>query len=143
MSRNGKFALLTIASLAVALHLSAGGFWLQLGSPEANHDAAAKGAIVIVRATGCHDPALAHVAGEVIFPGGRAALKLTPMTEPGTYAVMKQWTGEGPVVLAFSGESSGAHTGLVVRAEGNRVEKAKAKFFMREPNAEDVKAALD
>lgn len=143
MSRNVRFALLSIASLAVVLQLSAGGFWLQLGAPEASHDPAAKGAVLVVRATGCHDPATAHITGEAISAAGRTPLKLVPMAEPGTFAVMKEWREDGPVALSFTGENIGMHTGLVVRAEGTRVERTKAKFFNREPNAEDVKGALE
>ena len=47
------------AVLALAGQLWAGGFYLQLGNPEANPEARKLSAALLVKAVGCHDPALA------------------------------------------------------------------------------------
>ena len=49
----------TIATLMLACagQMFAGGFWLQLGNPDANPVANKMGAVVTIKAVGCHDPA--------------------------------------------------------------------------------------
>ena len=54
------------AVLALAGQLFAGGFWLQLGNPEASAEARKVNAVVTIKATGCHDPALAKVTATAI-----------------------------------------------------------------------------
>src|SRR5690242_18621685 len=52
---------LFIGMLALAGQLLAGGFFLQLGNPEANTEAKAANAAILVKAAGCHDPATAEI----------------------------------------------------------------------------------
>src|ERR1700690_1242904 len=77
-----------VLPLTLACQLFAGGFWLQLGNPEANAEARKNNAVVIIKATGCHDPAAAQVTANAIgiVDGKRQtiALKLIPFSEPGT-----------------------------------------------------------
>ena len=43
-----------------------GGFWLVLGNPEASAEARKVNAVVTIKATGCHDPAMARVTATAI-----------------------------------------------------------------------------
>ena len=130
-----------IGLVLLAAPLFAGGFWLQMGTAEANPEAKAQHATLVVRATGCHNPEYAKVSGVMIqkregrmesFP-----LKLIPLKEPGTYAVRQQWPDDSAVTLKFVGHNDGATTSMLVRAQGSSVEKGTAKFFPHEPTAEE------
>ena len=85
--------------LACAGQMFAGGFWLQLGNPEANPAAGKMGAVVVIKAVGCHDPAAAKVTATAIgvVNGERRSipLELKPLGEPGAYALSQQWPKEG------------------------------------------------
>ena len=52
--------------LACAGQLLAGGFFLQVGNPEANAEARKMGAAVTIKAAGCHDPSTATVTATAI-----------------------------------------------------------------------------
>ena len=58
----------TIATLMLACagQMFAGGFWVQLGNPEANPVANKLGAVVTIKAVGCHDPAAAKVTAMAV-----------------------------------------------------------------------------
>ena len=60
--------ILTIAGVALAAagQLMAGGFWLQLGNPEASAEARKANAVVTIKAVGCHDPASAKVTATAV-----------------------------------------------------------------------------
>jgi hypothetical protein len=137
---------LRFAAFVLTAPLFAGGFFLQMGTPEASPEAKAKNAALVIRATGCHDPATAEVTGVVIqMVNGRkqtTPLKLIPMKEPGTFAVMRDWQGDAPVMLEFVGHQAGASTSMLVRARGESVEKASAKFYTHEPTDEEEMALL-
>ena len=134
------------AMLVLAAPLFAGGFWLQMGSPSASSDAKAKNAALVVRATGCHEPAKAQVSGVAIrMVDGRkqtTPLKLVAMNEPGTYAVMREWPANASVTLEFVGHNQGMSTSMLVRAHGAQVEKASAKFYTHEPTEQEELALL-
>src|SRR5262245_2573742 len=94
---------LIVATLALAGQLFAGGFYLQLGNPEASPEARKAGAVLTVKATGCGEPAKAQITGRAIgFVDGKRQeieLKVTPLSEPGMWAVAQQWPKEGRWVL--------------------------------------------
>src|SRR5580692_2656822 len=117
MFRIARFSLMLMAA-----PLFAGGFWLQMGTPESNPEAKAKNAALVVRATGCHDPATAEVSGVAIrMVEGRkqtTPLKLVPLKDPGTFAVMRDWPAGDAVTLEFIGHNAGASTSMLVRAQG-------------------------
>jgi len=132
---------LTVAAFITAVPLFSGGFWLQMGTAEANPEARAQNAALVIRATGCHDPAMAQVSGTVIrMVNGRkqtSSLKLVPLKEPGTFAVIREWPADASVTLEFVGHNAGMSTSMLVRAHGPSVEKASAKFYPHEPTAEE------
>jgi len=139
--RIAKFALALLAA-----PLFAGGFWLQMGTPDANSDARARNAALIVRAVGCHDPAAAQVSGVAIrmVDGHKQAtpLKLVALKEPGTYAVVRDWPADAAVTLKFVGHNAGISTSMLVQANGESVQKASAKFYPHEPTVEEEAASL-
>jgi len=139
--RIAKFALALLAA-----PLLAGAFWLQMGTPDANADARAKNAALIVRAVGCHDPAAAQVSGFAIrmVDGHKQAtpLKLVALKEPGTYAVVREWPADASVTLKFVGHNAGMSTSMLVQANGESVQKASAKFYPHEPTVEEEAASL-
>ena len=57
---------MAVAVMATAGYLTAGGFWLQLGNPEASAEARKARAVVTIKAVGCHDPATAKVTATAI-----------------------------------------------------------------------------
>ena len=138
--------MLRIALWLVAAPLFGGGFWLQMGTAEASPEAKSKSAVMVVRATGCHDPAAAQVSGVAVrIVEGRkqtTPLKLIPMKEPGSFAVMRDWPADSAVTLEFVGHNEGMSTSMLVRARGESIEKASAKFYPHEPTAEEESASL-
>ena len=63
---------LAVLMLACAGQMFAGGFYLQLGNPEANPTASKMGAVVTIKAVGCHDPAAAKLTGPSMRTSGSA-----------------------------------------------------------------------
>ena len=138
--------MLRITVFLLAIPLFAGGFWLEIGTADASPEAKANQAVMIVRATGCHDPATAEVSGFVLqtIDGKRhsSPLKLIRMKAPGTYAVVRDWPADAGVTLKFVGHEGSASTSMLVQARGDKVEKASAKFYPHEPTVEEEAASL-
>ena len=138
--------MLRFAVFAMAVPLFAGGFWLQMGTAGANPEATVLHAALVVRATGCHDPATASVSGVAIrMVDGRkqtTKLKLVPLKEPGTFAVMREWPTDASVTLEFVGRQDGRSTSMLVQARGESVERTSAKFYAHEPTLEEETALL-
>jgi hypothetical protein len=138
--------MLRSALFLLAAPLFAGGFWLQMGTPEASPDAKSKNAVLVVKATGCHDPATAQVSGVAIrMVDGRkqsTPLRLVALKEPGTFAVLRDWPADAAVTLEFIGRNAGISTSMLVKTRGESVEKASAKFYPHEPTPEEEQASL-
>jgi hypothetical protein len=138
--------MLRFAVFLLAAPLFAGGFWLQMGTPEASPEAKAKNAALVVRAIGCHDPATAQVSGVAIrMVDGKkhiTPLNLVAMKEPGWFAVLRDWPADAAVTLEFIGHNAGMSTSMLVRARGESVEKTSAKFYSHEPTTEEEMALL-
>jgi len=134
------------AALALAAPLLAGGFWLQLGNPEASAEARSLKAVLTVRAVGCHEPEKATVSGTAvgIVKGQRRSmpLQLKALSEPGMFALTRQWPAEGRWVIQLVGENEGAVTSALVSAGPGGVDRKGAKFANRRPSAEEVEAVL-
>ncbi|HET8549074.1 MAG TPA: hypothetical protein VFL57_13750 [Bryobacteraceae bacterium] len=137
--------LLTMAALA-AISLYGGGFWLQLGNPEASAEARAAKAVVTILATGCHQPEKAEITGLAISTAGgkrqSIPLRITRLSRPGMFAVSQQWPAEGTWVLQFTGRNAGMTTGVILTAGPEGVDRAGAKFVKGEPTREDVEILL-
>ena len=134
------------AVLALAGQLFAGGFWLQLGNPEASAEARKVNAVVTIKATGCHDPALAKVTATAIgiVDGQRRSipLKLDKLSEPGAYALSQQWPKEGRWVIEMVARNDQQFTNTLLTAGPEGVDRLHAKADIKEFKAGDVDALL-
>ena len=69
-------------------------------------------------------------------------LKIDALSEPGTYAVTRQWPEKGRWVLEFVAKDQGRITSTLVAAGPGGVERDTAKMGMHEPVPEEVAAML-
>lgn len=134
------------AMLALAGQLFAGGFWLQLGNPEASAEARKVNAVVTIKAVGCHDPATAKVSATAIgtVDGQRRSieLKLDKLSEPGFYALSRQWPKEGKWVIEVVGRNDQQFTNTLLSAGPQGIDRLHAKADMKEFQPADVDAML-
>jgi len=125
--RNLIRTLTPAAVLALAGQLFAGGFYLQLGNPEASPEAKKLNAVLTVKAAGCHDPALAKLSATAIgmVNGERREipLKVQPLSEPGMYALAQQWPKEGRWVLRLEATNGEQFTSSLVAAGPQGVDR--------------------
>ena len=142
-----KSLLVTAISAALTGQALAGGFYLTLGQPSASSDPKAKSAILTVRPDGCHEPAKAVVSGMAvgIVNGKRQTVPLTlvPLTQPATYALMREWGAEGTWVLSLVATLDGHATSAVVPIGAKGFERASVKYFRRAPTQGEIESALN
>ena len=148
MTKN-RLMIATPAALLLALagQLLAGGFFLQLGNPEASAEARKNNAVLTILATGCHDPATAQVTGTAIgmVNGHRETipLKLTKLSGVGMFALTQQWPKEGKWVIELVGKNSEQFTNTLVKAGPDGVDRLHAKFAMKQFSPSDVDSMLE
>lgn len=134
------------AALALVGQLFAGGFWLQLGNPEASAEARKSGAVVTIKAVGCHDPATAQVTATAIgmVDGKRQtiSLKVTPLSETGMFALSQQWPKEGRWVIELTGRNGEQFTNTLIAAGPEGLDRVHAKADMKQFGDRDVAAML-
>ena len=139
-----KKTLVILAALAAQAF--AGGFFLQLGNPEASAEARKLGAVITVKAAGCHDPAAAKVTATAIgvVNGQRRSvpLEVKNLSEAGMFAVVGQWPKEGKWVVQLNAINGEMFTNTLVPVGPNGVERARARFDMRKFADGDVEAML-
>ena len=132
--------------LACAGQMFAGGFWLQLGNPEASQTAAKMGAVVTIKAVGCHDPGAAKVTATAVgvVNGERRTipLELKPLGEPGAYALSQQWPKEGKWVIQLVGRNDEQFTNTLISAGPGGIDRLHAKADMKAFTPSDVNAML-
>jgi hypothetical protein len=137
---------LTLVSLAFAGRVFAGGFWLQLGNPEASAEARKANAVVTIKAVGCHDPAAAKVTATAIgtVNGQRRTipLELTKLSEPGMFALAQQWPKEGKWVIRLTGKNDTLFTNTLISAGPAGVDRLHAKSDLHVFTPADVDALL-
>lgn len=140
--RNIRFML----PLALACQLLAGGFWLQLGNPEANAEARRNNAVAVVKAVGCHHPETAQLSANAIgiVDGRRQSipLKLIPLAEPATYALAQQWPREGHWVIHLVGRNGQQFTNTLIHAGPEGLDRLHPKSAMQPFDDEQVVAWL-
>ena len=141
--------LLSAAAVTLALtaQLSAGGFWLQLGNPEANREARGMKAVLTVKAFGCHEPEKARVTGtaEGIVDGKRRSIPLTlaALSEPGMFALTEQWPTGGKWVIQLVGDNNdGAITSALVSAGSGGIDRKGVKLAPGKPSMAEIEARL-
>ena len=132
--------------LACAGQMFAGGFWLQLGNPEANPAAGKLGAVVVIKAVGCHDPAAAKVTATAVgvVNGERRSipLELKPLGEPGAYALSQQWPKEGKWVIQLVGRNDEQFTNTLFTASPGGIDRLHARLEMKAFAPSDLDAIL-
>jgi len=141
-----KTLVVSALALASTLALWAGGLFVVPGNPEANAEARALKAVLTLKLAGCHEPQKAVLTATAIgVIDGRKqtfALKIDALSEPGTYAVARQWPDKGRWVLAFVAKDQGRITSTLVGAGPGGIERETAKMGMHEPVPEEVAALL-
>ena len=146
MSKRFLIPLVLALTLGSAILAMAGGFWVSIQNPSTVTDAVAKNAVVLVRADGCHNPAQASITataeGRVNGVRRSIPLKLAPVAQPGTYAVMPQWPIEGAWVLHFNATYLGRDAGALVRLVPGKFQKQSAELFHRRITTEEMESAL-
>ncbi len=145
--RNSKHTLVvSVLALASAAALWAGGLFVVPGNPETNAEARAQKAVMTLKLAGCGEPQKALLTGTAVgIIDGRQQtlpLKIATLSEPGTYAVTRQWPEKGRWVLEFVAKDQGRITSTLVAAGPNGVERETAKMGMHEPVPEEVAALL-
>ncbi len=142
-----KLHILPAAALVVASQLVAGGFWAVLGNPDASAEARSLKAVATVRVMGCHQPENARISGTAtgIVNGRRESipLKFKPLSDPGMYALTRQWPADGKWVIAIVATRDTAITSVLVSAGPDGIDRNSAKLQMRQPTADDVEAFLN
>jgi hypothetical protein len=132
--------------LACAGQMFAGGFWLQVGNSDANPLAGKMGAVVTIKAVGCHDPATAKVTATAIgvVNGERRTipLELKPLGEPGFYALSQQWPKDGKWVIQLVGSNGEQFTNTLIAAGPYGIDRLHARQEMKAFTASDVDAML-
>jgi hypothetical protein len=139
-----------IVSAALASQLFAGGFYLQLGNPDASKEARKAGAILTIKATGCGEPEKAQITATAIgmMNGKRQEipLKVAPLAEPGMFAVTEQWPKDGRWVIEVRGEEkingNPVVTYTVAPAGPDGVNRYHAKSSYNKFQAADIDAML-
>jgi hypothetical protein len=124
----------------------AGGFYLQLGNPEASPEARKLNAVLTIQVAGCHDPALAKVSAVAVgmVNGARReiGLKLDPLSKPGMFALSQQWPGEGKWVIKLTASNGQQFTNSLVAAGPSGIDRYHDKAGSRQFTAVDVDAML-
>lgn len=142
-----RHTLRILAPLVLAYPLLAGQLVLQLGNPEASAEARKAGAVLTVKAAGCHDPATVKIrataVGTVMGERREIALKVTPLSEPGMFAISQQWPREGKWVIELVGRNDQQQfTNTLVTAGPAGVDREHARSDYRQFTPADVEAML-
>ena len=141
-----RITLTMLAPMVLAAPLFAGGFYLQLGNPEASQEALKAGAVLTVKATGCHDPATAKLTATAIgmVNGERREipLKVIPLSEVGMFAVSQQWPREGKWVIELVARNGEQFTNTLVGAGSAGVDRTHFRADMHPFAPADVDAML-
>jgi hypothetical protein len=135
-----------VLAITLAGQLFAGGFFLQLGNPEANAEARAANAILVVKAAGCIQPGTASLTataiGLVDGQQHRIPLKLTKLSEPDTFALTQQWPKEGRWLIDLVAQSGPRFTNTLVAAGPEGIDRLHARASMHQFESTDITAML-
>ena len=131
---------------SAAVPALAGGFFVLLGNPEASSRAKAAGAVVTIKLAGCHEPEKANVSavaiGEVDGQRQSVPLTLTKLSEPGMYAVTRQWPEKGNWVLQFIATDGERVASTLVAAGAGGIEPEKAVMGMKPASESEINGLL-
>ena len=135
------------AVIALAGQLLAGGFYLQIGNPEASPEAVKAKAVLTIKATGCHQPETAQITAMAIgvVNGKRQGipLKVTALSEPGMFALTQQWPVEGKWVIDVTARDiDGRFTYALIKAGPQGLDRYHAKSDMKKFPPAAIEAML-
>ncbi len=138
---------LFVGLVALASQLLAGGFFLQLGNPEANAEAKKANAVLVVKAAGCHDPATAEVSatatGTVAGKQQTIPLHVIRLQEVGAFAIAQEWPKQGKWVIEITGKNPQQFTSTLVTAGPEGVDRLHAKYAMKPFTRSEIESMLD
>ena len=130
----------------LAAPLIAGGFFLQLGNPDANPEARKLNAVLVIQAAGCHDPATAEVTatatGTVNGERRTFPLHVTRLAGAGSYALTQQWPREGKWVIEIAARNPTQFTNTLVTAGPGGIDRVHARYSMKAFTPAEVEAML-
>ena len=139
----------SLLALAMAGSMWAGGLRLEVGNPSANPEAAAKGAVLVVRITACQSPEKTTITAtaEGIVDGSRRTvpLSLVSLSAPGTFAVARQWPAGGRWAIkmtATNPDYKNYATGVIVLTDKNSFDWASVKHVYHAPTDAEVDGVL-
>jgi hypothetical protein len=122
-------------AVVLAGQLLAGGFYLQLGNPDASEEARKANAVLTIKATGCHDPATATLTARAVgtVNGKRQTipLQVTKLSETGMFALSQQWPNEGKWVIELVGRNGEQFTNTLVSAGPAGIDRLHAKWDVK------------
>jgi hypothetical protein len=134
------------ALLALAGPLFAGGFYLQLGNPEASPEARKLNAVVTVKSVGCVEPGSTKISATAIgtVNGERREipLKLEALSTPGMFALTQQWPKEGRWVIRLEATNGSRFTTSLVTAGPDGVDRFHDKAGNQQFSSSDIEAML-
>jgi len=134
------------ALLALAGSLFAGGFFLQLGNPEASPEARELNAVLTVMSAGCVKPADTRLSATAIgtVQGERREipLKLEPLTTPGMFAIAQQRPKEGRWAIRLEATNGSLFTSSLVSAGPDGVDRYHGKAAHQRFLSADIEAML-
>jgi len=138
-----------LALFFAALPVFAGALTLQLDDVKTNPEAIAQNAAVVAHITACHSPEKTTVTAfaEGIVKGKREtiSLKVSTLSQPGSFAVSHQWPKDGAwavKMIATNPDYKNYSTAIVVPFHDDRTDRASAKVFYHAPSAEEVDSIL-
>src|SRR3954470_7013515 len=138
---------LLVAMAALAGQLFAGGFYLQLGNPQANPEAKKANAVLVIKATGCHDPATATLTATAVgmVNGKRQSipLQVTKLSGIGDFALTQQWPKDGKWVIELVARNGEQFTNTLVKAGPDGVDRLHAKWDMKAFTRSDIDSLLE
>jgi hypothetical protein len=144
----GQLKMKRIISVLACLPILGGGFYIQLGAPAASPHPDARGAILVARLDGCHEPGRGtlEATAEGLAGGRRQSIPLTPVAlgKEGTYAIRKAWPDEGRWVVKLVARHPAFQipTFLIVPVNGNSFNRGQVIRDMRLPAEADLAKAL-
>jgi hypothetical protein len=134
------------AVLPVAL--TAGSLVLEIGNPQANPEAKKIHAVLLARATACHEPGKSTVTANLVALAAndvqRTPLKVVRLSTPGTFAVVGSIpSGDSAIELTLTNPEYGDYAPRVlVRANDKGVQWGTLRRFREAPTVSEVKTVL-
>jgi hypothetical protein len=110
------FASLTV--LVASANVSAGGFWLKVGTAQFSNSNGNPETVLTVNTLGCHEPQNAVVSAQAVglVAGKQQSIQLRlDQPSPGAYQIVRQWPPSGVWVVAVTAEYRGIISSALVK----------------------------